>query len=125
MQVQALGAGLLSASAVSAPSAPDRPLLPGFSMIPSALPKSKPAPVRIQIKGRYRNVEGDPLGALRTLRFEGDRHLVLDLEGVPVCDPPRRDVRRDLEALVVKAREHMNAPGRCPVAAMMRSTGPS
>ena len=91
-----LGAAMLAASAASAPAIPDRPLLPTFKILPSTLPESKPAPVRMLIGGRYRDGEGAPLGALRALRFEGDRHLALDLEGVPVCERHRLDVRRDL-----------------------------
>ena len=51
------------------------------------------------VRGRYRNEEGEPLGALRTLRFEGDRHLALDLADVPVCELPGRDVRRNLDEM--------------------------
>jgi hypothetical protein len=56
-------------------------------------------PVRLALAGQHRSEEGTPLAALRSLRFEGDRHLALDLEGVPTCEGLGRDVRRDLEEM--------------------------
>jgi hypothetical protein len=71
-----------------------------FAVAPSVLPRSEPAPARISVAGSYWLEEGGPrFEALRSLRFEADRHLGLDLKGVPVCDGLERDVRRDLDEM--------------------------
>ncbi len=71
-----------------------------FEVAPSILPRSEPAPARMSVAGSYRLEAGGPqFEALRSLRFEADRQLHLDLKGVPVCDGLGRDVRRNLEEM--------------------------
>lgn len=90
----AIGGTAVAASAAPEPS--HLPLLSHFGVTPSKILRTKPTPVRMALAGQHRSEEGIPLGPLRSLRFEGDRHLALDLEGVPTCERSGRDVRRDL-----------------------------
>lgn len=71
-----------------------------FAIAPSILPRSEAAPARMSMAGEYWLEEGGPsFEALRSLRLEADRHLEIDLKGVPVCDGLGRDVRRNLEEM--------------------------
>jgi len=95
----ALAVGGTTVMASAAPETSSEPLLPPFGVTPSKISGTKPTPVRMALAGQHRTEENAPLAALRSLRFEGDRHLALDLDGVPVCDGLGRDVRRDLEEM--------------------------
>lgn len=66
-----------------------------FRIAPSKLSRTEPKPARMSIEWEDTE-DGHPLEPLRALRFEGDRDIRLDLEGVPVCERPLLDVRRDL-----------------------------
>jgi len=69
-----------------------------FRIFPQTLP-AKGVSVRMSLKGWYRDGEGKPVGALRSLRFEGDRQISLHLDGVPECQGLASDVRRDLDEM--------------------------
>jgi len=93
---------VLAGAAVAATVAPsaDSPPPVHFGFVPSSLPRSEPAPIRMAVAGKYRlEAVGAHFEALQALRFEADRHIALDLQGVPVCKGPGRDVRRDLDEM--------------------------
>lgn len=101
-----------------------------FEVAPSVLPRSEPAPVRLSVAGKYQLEEGGPrFEALRSLRIEGDRHIDLDLKGVPVCDGLGRDVRRDLDDMerlcgdAAIGRGHLTATGRFAGERLISATG--
>ena len=56
-----------------------------FSVRPRRLPRSKPQPVRVSVANKYETLDGSHVLALEELELELDRHLVLDVTGVPVC----------------------------------------
>lgn len=103
-----IGVAVLLVTVAAAAAAPLRESEPSsaqppradFQVAPSTLPRSESAPVRMSIARGYRLEAGGPeFEALRSLRFEADRHLFLDLKDVPVCDGLGRDVRRDLDEM--------------------------
>lgn len=55
----------------------------GFA--PEALPKSKPAPISFFVSGKLETKDGEHPPALRTFELEGDKHVAIDVKGVPVC----------------------------------------
>ncbi|HEX5609743.1 MAG TPA: hypothetical protein VFX45_06605 [Solirubrobacterales bacterium] len=55
----------------------------GFS--PEALPKSKPAPITFFLSGKVESKSGEHPPALRTFELEGDKHVSIDVAGIPVC----------------------------------------
>jgi hypothetical protein len=55
----------------------------GFS--PEALPKSKPAPISFFLSGKVESKTGAHPPALKTFELEGDKHVAIDVKGVPVC----------------------------------------
>lgn len=59
----------------------------GFS--PKALPKKKPAPITFNIEGKVRRLNPDPElqhpPALQELDIEGDKHVTVNVKGIPVC----------------------------------------
>lgn len=59
-----------------------------FEITPSKLSPTKPTPVRLEVSGRYRAGDGAHLPAATELRLQADRHLALDLKGVPGCKLP-------------------------------------
>lgn len=59
-----------------------------FEITPSRLSPTKPTPVRLEVTGKYRAEDGAHLPAATELRFQADRHLALDLKGVPGCKLP-------------------------------------
>lgn len=63
----------------------DLPVHFEFSVRPRKLPRSKPQPVRVLVSNRYETGDGSHVPALDELKLELDRHLVLDVAGVPVC----------------------------------------
>jgi hypothetical protein len=56
-----------------------------FSVRPRKLPRAKPQPVQVLLGDKYETEDGFHLPALEELELELDRHLVLDVTGVPVC----------------------------------------
>ena len=96
----ALAAGVVSMSAEGYPTRADRsPQHLRFTTTPARLSSTDPTPVTMRISDEYRTGEEDAAGPLRVLPIEGDREIVLDLEGVPVCDGLGRDIRRDLDEM--------------------------
>jgi hypothetical protein len=67
-----------------------------FEIAPSKLSSTEPTPVRMEVAGRHRTADGSHLTPTKELRFQADRHLALDLKGVPGCRRPGLDVRRDV-----------------------------
>lgn len=68
-----------------------------FEVRPSTqLSRTEPTPVWMETTGRYRNGDGSHVPPVKELRFQADRHLALDLKGVPGCGGPgiHSDVRR-------------------------------
>lgn len=59
-----------------------------FAITPTKLSPTKPAPVRLEVSGKYRAEDGTHLPPATELRFLADRHLALDLKGVPGCKLP-------------------------------------
>ncbi len=91
----AVGAASATAGAVDLGLPVETTLRLGVS--PEQLPPSKPTHVRISLSGKYRTSDGSHVPALRELKLEGDRHLALDLKGVPVCRGAHLDYRGALE----------------------------
>jgi hypothetical protein len=88
-------AGLSAAGSVSVEAA-NIPLLFGFSVRPSRLSRTKPEPVQVLVSGRYATADGSHVPALDELELELDRHLILDVSSVPICDGGGRDIRREV-----------------------------
>lgn len=55
----------------------------GFS--PKALPKKKPAPITFFLWGKIRHIEGKHPPALKEFELEGDKHVEIDVKGLPTC----------------------------------------
>jgi hypothetical protein len=59
----------------------------GFS--PQALPRKKPVSISFNVFGKIRSL--DPANphppALREFEIEGDKHVSIDVDGIPVCSP--------------------------------------
>jgi len=55
----------------------------GFA--PEALPKSKPAPIVFFVSGKLETKDGAHPPALTTVELEGDKHVAIDVKGVPLC----------------------------------------
>jgi hypothetical protein len=69
-----------------------------FSVRPRKLPRSKPRPVRVLIADKYETGDGSHVPALEELDLELDRHLVLDVAGIPICEGGGREVRGEVLA---------------------------
>src|SRR5689334_22041681 len=52
------------------------------------LSRTEPAPVWMELAGSYRTDDGSHVPAATKLRFLADRHLGLDLRGIPGCELP-------------------------------------
>jgi hypothetical protein len=72
------------------------PLHFNFSVSPRRLPRSKPQPVQVLVSDKYETGDGSHVPALEELEVEMDRHLVLDVAGIPICDGGSRDIRGDV-----------------------------
>lgn len=108
----------------------DNPPRLKFEVVPSTLPRTGSAPARMSVAGKYRLGEGsDHFEALQHLRFEVDRHLHLDLKGVPVCERLERDVRRTMEEMerlcgdAAIGRGQLTATGAFPGDRLISGTG--
>ncbi|HWJ43019.1 MAG TPA: hypothetical protein VNR67_06270 [Solirubrobacterales bacterium] len=53
--------------------------------VPHALPRTRPAPVKVEIEGRIATTDGSHPPPLRWLEVEIHRNGVLDGQGLPVC----------------------------------------
>jgi len=78
--------------------ADDPPLHLEFSVTPRKLPRSKPQPVRVLIGDEYETGDGSHVPALEELELELDRHLVLDVAGIPICHGGREPRGETLDA---------------------------
>jgi hypothetical protein len=58
------------------------------SFAPRALPRSRPAPVKIKIEGGIATTDGSHPPPLRRLKLELNRHGRLSTRGLPVCQAP-------------------------------------
>jgi hypothetical protein len=56
----------------------------GFS--PEALPKSKPKPIAFFFSGKLETKDRAHPPALTTAELEGDKHVAIDVKGVPLCE---------------------------------------
>lgn len=65
-------------------------------VVPSKLPRTKPKPVRMLISGKYGTGDGSHVPALDELKLELDRHLVLDVGGIPICHGGGREAGREV-----------------------------
>lgn len=77
-----------------------------FEVKPSKLSGTRPAPVWTEIATRYRTADGSHPPAAKELRFGFDRHLALDLKGVPGCKLPTLQPRLhpgEIEAICRKS----------------------
>jgi hypothetical protein len=55
--------------------------------VPHALPRSEPAPVKVQIEGKIATTDGTHPPSLRWLELEIHRNGQLSGEGLPICPP--------------------------------------
>lgn len=59
----------------------------GFA--PKVLSKTKPTPISFNISGKFRSLNPDPekqhVPALKEFFLEGDKHVSIDVKGIPVC----------------------------------------
>lgn len=81
----ALGGGVAAATAGGVDVGMPVSWTPRFTISPTKLSRTHPTPVTMLESGQYRTTDGSRVPALRELALEGDRHLALDLKGVPVC----------------------------------------
>jgi hypothetical protein len=72
------------------------PLLFDFGVRPLKLSPKKPKPVRVLVSGKYETGDGSHVSALDELVLELDRHLKLEVRGVPVCGGGTRSVRGEV-----------------------------
>jgi hypothetical protein len=76
--------------------ADDLPPLFQFGVSPRKLPRTKPQPVGVLVADKYETGDGSHVPALNELKLELDRHLVLDVSGVPICAGGGREIRREV-----------------------------
>jgi hypothetical protein len=57
------------------------------NFIPHALPRSEPAPVKVEVEGKITTTDGSHPPPLRWLELEIHRNGILSGEGLPVCRP--------------------------------------
>lgn len=57
------------------------------NFVPHALPRSKPAPVKVEVEGKIATTDGSHPPPLRWLELEIHRNGILSGEGLPVCGP--------------------------------------
>lgn len=59
----------------------------GFS--PKVLSKTKPTPISFNISGKFRSLNPDPekqhVPAIKEFFLEGDKHVSVDVKGIPIC----------------------------------------
>ncbi|HEV2726910.1 MAG TPA: hypothetical protein VGV34_01375 [Solirubrobacterales bacterium] len=55
---------------------------------PNALPRDRPAPVKVEIQGRIATLDGSHPPALRWLEIELHRNGQLSTQGLPICSAP-------------------------------------
>lgn len=56
---------------------------------PNSLPRSKPAPVKVEVEGKITTTDGSHPPPLRWLELEIHRNGILSAKGLPVCKPAR------------------------------------
>ncbi|HEX5609744.1 MAG TPA: hypothetical protein VFX45_06610 [Solirubrobacterales bacterium] len=55
--------------------------------VPRALPRSTPAPISLFLSGKVETTDGTHPSALKTVELESDKHVAIDVRGLPVCEP--------------------------------------
>ncbi|MFL5874068.1 MAG: hypothetical protein ACJ75T_11450 [Solirubrobacterales bacterium] len=55
----------------------------GFT--PTAFSKTKPTPISFYAMGRLRTLDGTHPPAAREFKIQGDKHVTVDVKGIPVC----------------------------------------
>jgi hypothetical protein len=53
--------------------------------LPKALPREEPAPISFFLSGRIESQDGSIPPRLETFEVEGDKHVAIDVKGLPVC----------------------------------------
>ena len=101
-----LGAVMALAVAVYGPSAAATTVTAGNLVInvdggvsPKALPKRKPAPITLRVRGSIRTSDGAHVPALHTLALKFDKHGTIFTRGLPTCP-----VGRITNTLTVQAK---------------------
>jgi hypothetical protein len=96
-----LVAGLVTLSlaattaAAASPGAAHLPLFFSFDVQPTKISRTERVPVWMELTGKYLTEDGSHVPAAKMLQLQMDRHLALDLKGVPACRRPRPDIRRN------------------------------
>lgn len=66
----------------------------GAWVAPTKLPRHEQAPIGLGLQGKISSREGTAsVSALREATFEFDRNIAINVNGLPICDPPRLGYR--------------------------------
>jgi hypothetical protein len=68
---------------------------------PKKLPRHKPAPIALRVKGGIGTADGTHVPALKTIELQFDRHGSIDTKGLATCSP--RKLQATLTARALKA----------------------
>jgi hypothetical protein len=123
LMMVALGAAAVTAGAVEIRTLPSTF---NFEIYPRKVSRTQPTHVRMSLTGRYETSDGSHLPALREMKLEGDKHLALDLKGVPKCVGVHSDYRGWLEDFcsdAVIGRGELTTEVAFPEEPMMTVTG--
>ena len=72
----------------------------GAEFTPRALPRQRPAPIRVEVAGAISTTDGSHPPPLRRLEIALNRHGHIDTKGLPVCTSPQLQSTTTEEALV-------------------------
>jgi hypothetical protein len=63
------------------------------SVTPRRLSRSTPTPIALNLGGRIGTVDGSHPPAVKQIVLDLDRHIAIDLRGLPLCQGGRHDIR--------------------------------
>ncbi len=91
------------------------PLFFSFDVKPTKISRTEPTPVWMELTGKYSTEDGSHVPAAKTLQLQMDRHLALDLKGVPACRRPSLDIRRSTAQMENLCRKSIVGRGEISV----------
>lgn len=113
--VLALSLAAVTATAASRGGIAHLPLFFSFDVKPTKISKTEPTPVWMELIGKYVTQDGSHVPPAKTLQLQMDRHLALDLKGVPPCQRPRLDIRRNTAQMEDLCRKSIVGRGEISV----------
>lgn len=113
--VLALSLAAMTATAASRDGIAHLPLFFSFDVKPTKISRTEPTPVWLELIGKYVTEDGSHVPATKTLQLQMDRHLALDLKGVPACRRPSLDIRRSTAQMEDLCRKSIVGRGEISV----------